>query len=240
MKLAIAGTYSVGKTLTTMALAHLTGLPRSAAKTMRELLPISIPGKTLEECTPAELIMLIMRRNQERAVNESHLSHGFVSDGSSLHEWAYGTVRVLVGINPNESVDLENVKLAEDIRFYAAVLEQMAVPAKQHAKASYDAFVHLPIEFPLVPDGHRPVNERFRYLADRLMLDTLDELGIPYHSVGGSVPERLEKIIDIHGLTPRVSVEEAIARAEREYALIDTSSELDRAAVGMSVSSGGR
>ncbi len=228
MKLAIAGTYSVGKTITTMATAHLTGLTRSAAKTMRELLPISIPGKTLEECTPAELIMLIMRRNQERAVNESHLPGGFVSDGSSLHEWAYGTVRVLVGINPNESVNLDTIEVTEEIGFYGKVLEQMAVPAKQHAKATYDSFVHLPIEFPLVADGHRPVNERFRSLADELMLKTLDELGIPYHTVGGSIPERLEKILDIYGFAPQMSIEDAIARAQEEYALIDTASETER------------
>ncbi|MFJ4778271.1 AAA family ATPase [Streptomyces sp. NPDC088762] len=230
MKLAIAGTYSVGKTLTTMAVAHLTGLPRSSAKTMRELLPISIPGKTLEECTPAELIMLIMRRNQERAVNESHLPHGFVSDGSSLHEWAYGTVRVLVGINPNESVNLETVEVSEEVRFYGKVLEQMAVPAKQHAKAAYDSFVHLPIEFPLVADGHRPVNERFRSLADELMLKTLDELHIPYHSVGGTIPERLQKIIDIYGIRPVISIDEAIERAQEEYAQLDTTNEVDRIA----------
>ncbi|KUP98194.1 AAA family ATPase [Thermobifida cellulosilytica] len=229
MKLAIAGTYSVGKTLTTMAVSHLTGLPRSAAKTMRELLPISVPGKTLEECTAPEVIMLIMRRNQERAVNESHLPDGFVSDGSSLHEWAYGTVRVLVGINPNDSVDLESVELTDELRFYSQVLEQMGIPAKQHAKATYDSFVHLPIEFPLVPDGHRPVNERFRALADELMLKTLNELEIPYHTVGGTVHERLQKILDIYGFTPRMSIEEAIARAEAEYALIDTTGELERA-----------
>jgi hypothetical protein len=230
MKLAIAGTYSVGKTLTTMAVAHLTGLPRSAAKTMRELLPISVPGKTLEECTPAEIIMLIMRRNQERAVNESHLTEGFVSDGSSLHEWAYGTVRVLVGINPNDSIGLDTVEVTEEVGFYGKVLEQMAIPAKQHAKATYDAFVHLPIEFPLVADGHRPVNERFRSLADELMLRTLDELQIPYHTVGGTVAERLEKIIAIYDFKPVVGVGEAIERAEAEYALIDTSSEVDRVA----------
>ncbi|ALG06314.1 AAA family ATPase [Kibdelosporangium phytohabitans] len=225
MRLAIAGTYSVGKTLTTIALAHLTGLPRSAAATMRDLLPISVPGKTLEECTPAELIMLIMRRNQERAVNEAALPNGFVSDGSSLHEWAYGTVRVLVGINPNDTVELADVPLTEEIRFYGQVLEQMAVPAKQHAKANYDSFVHLPIEFPLVADGHRPVSERFRALADKLMLRTLRELEIPYYTVAGSVADRLQTIVDIYGFTPASSIDEAIARAEDEYALLDTTPE---------------
>lgn len=228
MKLAISGTYSVGKTLTTMAVAHLTGLPRSSALTMRELLPISVPGKTLEECTAAEIIMLITRRNQGRAVNESHLPDGFVSDGSSLHEWCYGTVRVLVGINPNESVHLETIEMTDEIRFYADVMRQIGVPARQHAKASYDAFVHLPIEFPLVADGHRPVNERFRALADEMLLKQLDELGIPVHIVGGTVPERLEKILGIFAFRPVMSIDEAIERAEADYALIDTTGELDR------------
>ncbi|HEU5160771.1 MAG TPA: AAA family ATPase [Streptosporangiaceae bacterium] len=231
MKLAISGTYSVGKTLTTMAVSHLTGLPRSAAKTMRELLPISVPGKTLEECTAAEIIMLITRRNQGRAVNESHLPDGFVSDGSSLHEWCYGTVRVLVGINPNESAHLESVELTDELRFYADVMEQIGVPARQHAKESYDAFVHLPIEFPLVVDGHRPVNERFRSLADEMLLKVLDELEIPVHIVGGSVAERLQKIVDIFGFRPQMSIAEAIARAEEDYAKIDLRSESERAKV---------
>jgi hypothetical protein len=230
MNLAISGTYSVGKTLTTMAVSHLTGMPRSAAMTMRELLPISVPGKTLEECTAAEIIMLIMRRNQERAVNESHLPGGFVSDGSSLHEWCYGTVRVTVGINPNESVDLGSVEMTDEIRFYAQVMEQIGIPARQHAKASYDAFVHLPIEFPLVMDGHRPVNEHFRALADKMLLQNLSELGIPTHIVGGSVPERLEKILSIFGFAPQLSIDEAIARAEDDYSKIDTTSEAERVA----------
>ncbi|SFW78678.1 AAA family ATPase [Amycolatopsis australiensis] len=232
MRLAISGTYSVGKTLTTMAVSHLTGLPRSAALTMRELLPISVPGKTLEECTAAEIIMLITRRNQGRAVNESHLPDGFVSDGSSLHEWCYGTVRVLVGINPNESVDLENVELTDELSFYAEVMRQIGVPAKQHAKQSYDSFVHLPIEFPLVEDGHRPVNERFRALADRMLLENLEELGIPVHIVGGTIPQRLQKILDIYGFAPRMSIDEAIERAQADYARIDTTPEAQRAPAG--------
>lgn len=231
MKLAISGTYSVGKTITTMAVAHLTGMPRSAAMTMRELLPISVPGKTLEECTAPEIIMLIMRRNQERAVNESHLPGGFISDGSSLHEWCYGTVRVLVGINPTESDGLDTIEMTDEIRFYAQVMEQMGIPAKQHAKSSYDAFAHLPIEFPLVRDGHRPVNERFRALADQMLLDNLRELGIPTHIIGGSIPERLEKITKTFDLPACMSIPDAIARAQEDYAKIDTTPESARVRV---------
>src|SRR6218665_2711259 len=89
MRIAISGTYSVGKTLTTMAVSHLPGLPRSAAMTMWELLPISVPGKTLEEWTAAEVIMLIMRHHQERAVDELPLGKNFVSDDSSFSVTEY-------------------------------------------------------------------------------------------------------------------------------------------------------
>ena len=228
MKLAISGTYSSGKTFTAMALAHLTGLPRSAAKTMRELLPISAPGKTLEECTAAEILMLITRRNTERAVNESHMGENYISDGSSLHEWVYGTVRVIVGINPNDSVNLENVEKTDEIRFFEEVIGALGIPAKQHALANYDAFVHLPIEFPLVADGHRPVNEHFRYLADSMIQDEITKLGIPNVTIGGTIPERLEKITAHYHLPQVITIDEAVAAAQLEYDLIDTRNETER------------
>lgn len=231
MRLAISGTYSTGKTLTTMALAHFTGIPRSAAMTMRELLPISVPGKTLEECTGAEILMLITRRNSERAVNESHLGDSFISDGSSLHEWIYGTVRVLVGINPSASATLDRVERTPELEFFEAVITQLGVPAKQHAKAGYDAFVRLPVEFPMAEDGHRPVNERFRTLADEMIQAEVDALGIPTLTAGGSLQDRLRSITAHYDLPRVLDLDEAVLRARADYAAIDTRGELDRARV---------
>ncbi|MEV7596077.1 AAA family ATPase [Kitasatospora sp. NPDC089797] len=236
MKLAISGTYSSGKTLTTMALAHLTGIPRTHAKTMREILPHAVPGKTLEECNAAELIQLVTRRYVERAVHESHLPGGYISDGSSLHEWTYATVRVTVGINPNESIGLESVEKTDEIRFYEQVVTQLGVALKQYAKETYDAFVHLPIEFPLDPNGHRPVNERFRVLSDEHLLNVLrDELKIPTHIIGGTIPERLEAITERFGFPRVMSIEEAIETAKQDYSELDVRSESERNAAAAAV-----
>ena len=71
MRLAISGTYCTGKTTTSIALAHLTGIPRTHAKTMREILPEAFPGKTLEECTGPELFELGIRRYVQRADRKS-------------------------------------------------------------------------------------------------------------------------------------------------------------------------
>ncbi|GHK03655.1 AAA family ATPase [Streptomyces sp. NPDC003753] len=234
MRIAISGTYSSGKTLTSYALAHYVGVPRTRARTMRELLPEAVPGKTLEECTAAELIQLIVRRHVDRAVHESRFEGSFISDGSSLQEWIYGAVRVIVGINPNDSVhlgELESVERTPEIQVFEAVMEQLGVAFKQHVKKTYDAFVHLPNELALAADGHRPVNERFRSMADRRLLEVASELGIPAHVVGGSVAERLVEIARIFDLPALMTPEEAIARAEAEYQSLDMRIESDRASV---------
>src|SRR4051794_26608776 len=134
MRLGISGTYSSGKTFTAIALSHYTGIPRTRAKTMREILPDAAPGKTLEECTAAELLQMIMVRHVERAVHESRLWDGFIEDGSSLQEWIYGTIRVTVGINPNDSIHLaegETVAKTPEIRYFEDVIGQMGVAMKQ-------------------------------------------------------------------------------------------------------------
>jgi nicotinamide riboside kinase len=229
VKIAVSGTYSSGKTTTSIALAHLTGIPRTHAKTMREILPEALPGKRLEDCTAPELFQLGMRRYAERAVHESHLPDGFISDGSSLHEWVYGKIRVLVGIHPDDAAP-EKPELTAEEAFFEEVIDNMGSAMKQHAQRTYDVFIHLPVEFPLVADGHRPVSERFRRLSDELLLNTLDSYRIPYHVVGGTLAARLTRIAELLDLPVRMPVDDAIALAHEEIGRIDTADETARAA----------
>lgn len=191
MKLAVSGTYSSGKTSTVMALSHYTGVPRTLAKAIREIMPEAVPGKSLAQCTPAEFVQLMMRRHVERAVHEIRLPNGFISDGSSLQEWLYGAARVRHGMNPNETAHLDSVEKAEyheEMRFFEQVVAQFGHAFKQHVKATFDAFVHLRHELPTANDGHRPMNDHFRSTIDDLLLTTLDELQIPYQVVGAAFP----------------------------------------------------
>ena len=154
MRIAISGTYSTGKTTTSYALAHLTGIPRTHAKTMRELLPDVAPGSLLEQTGITELI--------------------------------------------------------------------------RHARRSYDVFIHLPIEFPLVADGHRPVSEEFRHGSSDLLLATLRELDIPVHVIGGDIPTRLNTIVSTLELPTIMSVEQAVDLAQADLAALDTADEVSR------------
>lgn len=234
MHLGISGTYSSGKTFTSIALSLYTGIPRTRAKTMREILPEAAPGKTLEECTSAELIQMIVVRHVDRAVHESRLPDGFISDGSSLQEWIYGSVRTIVGINPNDSIDLGDLEAAAktpELLYFEAVMEQLGKAFKRHVSSSFDAFVHLRNELPLSADGHRPVNNRFRTLCDEKLQLEVTELGIPMHIIGGDMPTRLSAICKIFGLVPVLSLQEAIDGAVREYEEIDVRTETHRVGV---------
>ncbi|GHE61904.1 ATP-binding protein [Streptomyces spiralis] len=228
MRLSVSGTYSAGKTSTAIALSHLTGIPRSPAKTIREIMPDAVPGKTLTEVTPAEYIQLAVRRHVGRAVNEALLGDSFIADGSSLQEWIYAAVRVEFGMDPGAAVPGSTPPSTPEMAFFEQVTDQLGHYFKQHVKASFDGFVHLSNELRLSADGHRPMNEGFRAACDARLLAALHELEIPYFMVSGTPRERLEKIVAHFDLPTVCDVDEAIARAQAEYAQIDWRLERER------------
>lgn len=219
MRIAVSGTYSTGKTTTSYALSYLTGLERTHAQTMREILPIILPGKRLEDCTPYDLYELGIRRLTERVQCEAKLVNGFISDGSALHEWVYGRARMKIGLNPSEPMIKRNwnkLKLLPNAVPYMQFSKHYGNIVKAHVARSYDVFVHLPIEFPIAKDGHRPVNERFRELSDTYLLETIKELKIPIVTVSGSVENRLKTLIKHFRFVPKMSIDEALAKAKEE------------------------
>lgn len=97
----VSGTYSTGKTTTSTALSIYTGIPLINALSAREILLDLYPGRAFQQMSVTELLALGLKRFEERVSAESELRHGmFISDGSVLNEWIYGTVRMKVGINP--------------------------------------------------------------------------------------------------------------------------------------------
>lgn len=213
MKIAISGTYSTGKSTMSYALSHLLGYKHTDAKTMRELLPEVYPNTMLEECNWGKLVVLSMMRYQERIKNEVLAGDKYVSDGSSIHEWAYGEGRLVYGMRPgrNKLLALLRYKLKLYKRTWAyRFLGNYEDVVKHHAKNEYDLFIHLPIEFDLVKDGHRPLSEGFRSYSDSLLDSSVKELGIPLLRVSGSLEERLEQIIDYIDVKPVISIEEAV------------------------------
>jgi len=217
LHLAISGTYSTGKSTLTEALSIATGIPRTHAKTSREILMDLVPGRQVQELSAMELINLGLRRFEERVANES-LPGSFISDGSVVHEWVYGEARMRVGINPGAPWWVRQVKTVSGFgvrRFYQRYMNMYGDLTKARARRLYDAYVHLPVEFDMHADRHRPVSEEFRRLSDALLVQSLDEIGLPYHVVGGPVDERVNQIVDLFGLPLVMPISDAIDVAQQ-------------------------
>lgn len=58
--------------------------------------------------------------------------------------------------------------------------------------------VYLPIEFPIVPDGYRPVDEELRKLVDTITKAVLLDYNLSVLTVSGSIVERAEKIVEYY------------------------------------------
>lgn len=219
MKIAISGTYSTGKTTTTLALSYLTGIPKTHASTMREILPTAFPGKRLESCLPHELIELGIRRFFERCDSECQYNSHFISDGCAFQEWIYGTTRLKYGLNPNEhplKVCLNKLINKTSYEVFQKTIEAFGMVSKQYVKNNYDIVIHLPVEFPFTPDGHRPVKEKFRKESEKLLLQTYDEWNIKPLVVSGKLEQRLQRIVDFLNLPKQMSIKNAIDLAIRD------------------------
>jgi len=64
------------------------------------------------------------------------------------------------------------------------------------------------------PYQHLGMSSFRRMIMCHMIADTLDELQIPYHVVGGSMQERLEKIVSIFEMPVVRPVDEAVEMAK--------------------------
>lgn len=218
LHLAVSGTYSSGKTTTTEALSIATGIPRTDALTAREILVDLIPGKQFNQLNAAELLALGLRRLEERIHGEAAQQGPFISDGSVLHEWVYGEARMRLGLNPGAPWYHRAIKRVVGMPakpFMQRYMDAYGLVVQDRAKRLYDSFVHLPVEFEMAADGHRPVSEKYRRVTDELLVETLERLRIPYRVVGGTVHERVERIVELYDLPLAMPVPEAVDLARR-------------------------
>ncbi|WP_164108678.1 MULTISPECIES: ATP-binding protein [Sphingobacterium] len=212
----ISGTYCTGKTTLSLALEKATGISTTHALTMREILPILYPGKSLRQCNYAELITLGMRRFEDRIRSEASLPGRFISDGCPLQEWLYGSTRLITGAYPDEypwKMKLKKLWHYRSYRDFEKLLTAFEGMVKAYTRSHYDLFFHLPVEFPFVADGHRPTSERFRMESEKRLLATYTEMGISPIILSGSMEERINKALEALKIVPQYPIEYYIRHA---------------------------
>lgn len=170
-RIAIVGSFSTGKTTLAEAVADPLALPL-LPEVAREVAAMGFPLD--KDATPEVETLIFLRQ----LYNEmSHAS--FVGDRSLLDVMAYaGWV-------------LDNKARTEHSVLWDACVDI----ATHHLRSQYTHVFYLPIEFPIVPDGLRPLDPGFQGEIDERIRALLDRHSIRYEALTGSVVERTEALL---------------------------------------------
>ncbi|MGW4114059.1 AAA family ATPase [Actinosynnema sp. NPDC004786] len=190
MRIALLGAYGSGKTTLAAAIERELGIPAVHAAGPMRVDPDD-DGERVHDWTPAQLIGLTVARYGDRRAAEHPAA--FVSDGSVLHEFVYGALRLRDGSYPGTGRRPDRARLAATDLPVVLPLFWAPYPAvRQYASRAYTLLVHLPAEVPLAADP--PIDDDFRARTDAMLTDLCADLGRPVHRVTGTVEQRLHHI----------------------------------------------
>ena len=179
MKLAFTGSHSTGKTTLIREIEKYVPYPATIKCVTEVARKIISKGYLLNnEATEASYIHYINEQlNEERDITCYDF---FFSDRNLLDPLAYMIANKAF---PGPTIEDYFIQMMENVW----LLEQ----------TRYDYYIYFPIEFPLVFDGVRPPDEKYRAAVDRAIVSILKNHNIPYISVTGSVAERKNQLLQI-------------------------------------------
>lgn len=172
-RIAIVGSFSTGKTTLAETAAEPLGLPL-LPEVARE---VAAEGFKLDKDATPEVETLIFLRQYRNEMRHP----GFIADRSLIDVMAYaGWV-------------LDH----QDRRREFALWDACVDIAEHRLRTQYTHVIYLPIEFPIVPDGLRPMDTDFQSDIDRRILGLLDRYGLAYETLTGSIEERVGVLDEI-------------------------------------------
>ncbi len=169
-RVAIVGSFSTGKTTLAEAVAEPLGLPL-LPEVAREV--ASLGFKLDKDATPEVETLIFLRQLYNEMIHDD-----FVGDRSLIDVMAYaGWV-------------LDNQERRREFALWDACVKV----AEYQLRSQYTHVFYLAIEFPIVPDGLRPLDPDFQKEIDERMVRLLDLHDVKYESLTGSVEERIEQL----------------------------------------------
>lgn len=170
-RIAIVGSFSTGKTTLAEAVAERLELPL-LPEAAREVAAL---GFALDkDATPETETLIFLKQYYNELVHAD-----FIGDRSLVDVMAYaGWV-------------LDNQPRRKEM----ALWEQCLAIAQHHLRSQYTDVFYLPIEFPIVPDGLRPLDPGFQSEIDQRVLRILGAYDVAYSALRGSVAERLKALV---------------------------------------------
>lgn len=181
MKIAFTGTHSTGKTtlinsIKDSIICSPTISVKYVTEVARKIISRGFPLNNL--ATKDSYVNYINDQlNAERDIDNYDL---FISDRTLLDPLAYMITNKSF---PSPFIEDYFIQMMENVW----LLEQ----------SRYDLYVYFPIEFPLVADGVRPDDEKYRAAVDKVILSTLKKYDINYVTITGSIEERKSQLIKL-------------------------------------------
>jgi len=170
-RIAIVGSFSTGKTTLAEVVAQRLELPL-LPEVAREVAALGF--KLDKDATPEVETLIFLRQFYNEMTHED-----FVGDRSLLDVMAYaGWV-------------LDN----QPRRRETALWESCVAIAEHRLRSQYTHVFYLPVEFPIVPDGLRPMDPAFQAEIDDRMRALMERHAVRYETLTGPVDERVEKLL---------------------------------------------
>ncbi|MGH2829401.1 MAG: AAA family ATPase [Actinomycetota bacterium] len=166
-RIAIVGSFSTGKTTLAEAGAERLGLPL-LPEAAREVAAMGF--KLDKDATPETETLIFLKQYYNEMTHPEFIGDRSLVDVMTYAGWV-----------------LDN----QERRKETALWDQCLAIARHHLRSQYSHVFYLPIEFPIVPDGLRPLDPEFQREIDERMLKILSDNSIEYATVHGSVEERL-------------------------------------------------
>ncbi|MGZ4139853.1 MAG: AAA family ATPase [Actinomycetota bacterium] len=169
-RIAIVGSFSTGKTTLAEAVAEPLDLPL-LPEVAREV--VSLGFKLDKDATPEVETLIFLRQLYSEMIHDH-----FVGDRSLIDVMAYaGWV-------------LDNQERRKEFALWDACVKV----AEYQLRSQYTHVFYLPIEFPIVPDGLRPLDPDFQKEIDERMVRLLHLHDVRFEPLTGSVDERIEQL----------------------------------------------
>ena len=189
LRIGIVGAQSTGKTTLAELLAKDLNLPliKEQARVVAQELGVDNVDKLLDRADLIAFQSAIFKQQMSMEIAHINTGTGFVSDRTILDNLVYWKFCCLD--------DTEDYLLAR-------------VKAEMHlAENPYTLVFLLRPEFGVINDGFRYTCHHCQRICDRLMVNLLNELNVPYIELKGPTEERLEKAkkwIDIVRLSDKI------------------------------------
>lgn len=211
-RIAITGSTATGKTTVSLILSHLTGflhlLPKTDYETSRALIQYGNDQDQFYSC-----FMNCMFKLSDRLKNEALAENCFISDGCIFNEVAY-----LKAFHVTLTPGLANSKKVKE---QSLMIQSIENAVSYYFRSRYDEIIFLNRKSQ--PDSGLSTTDQFSAVYGSCLYEMLQQSGQPFSIFQvDNLELAISQIVEEKNLERRLSVKEAIYRAQRNLHHIDT------------------